>query len=165
MPELPSGLKLALTRHALFDHGGNWFHCPDGHFWYWDVGPEMNLPPFDLSGEVLQEARHAPVPVTREEVKRYIRVYEMRDDGIYVWRGEWLSGFPQYTELDERDLQAWRSWLNQPKTDKFLDETIEECRRLAEASRHAVGRAMFKKGQPDQSMGEGWVSATLKAPS
>jgi len=83
MPILPSGLQLALSCDALFDHGGNWFDCPEGYFWYWAPDPDiMGPPPFDPDTEILQVAQPAPVPETREEVKRYIRVMEV-EDGLY----------------------------------------------------------------------------------
>jgi hypothetical protein len=33
MPQLPSGLTLALFNGSLIEHGGNWFECPKGHFY------------------------------------------------------------------------------------------------------------------------------------
>ena len=41
MPQLPSGLKLALFNGSLIEHEGNWFECPKGHFWFWKAAPEM----------------------------------------------------------------------------------------------------------------------------
>ncbi len=71
MPELPSGLKLIINRSALFDHGGNWFKCPPGHFWYWVPNEKINPPPFRTDrDEILQSAEYAPVPRNPEEVKR-----------------------------------------------------------------------------------------------
>ena len=98
MPELPSGLNLAITRGALFDHGGNWFKCPDGHFWYWTPAPEMGPPPYDINDEGSSIAQHAPVPTSREEAKRFIQVAELNDSGMYAWRGELLFLF--------RDIQS-----------------------------------------------------------
>lgn len=167
MPVLPSGLELAISRHALFDHGGNWFTCPDGHFWYWAPAPEMGPPPFDLWQQIDLEARHAPVPTNRDEVKRFLRVLEMRSDGMFSWRGEWLSLFPRYTNMDDHDLAAWHDWLQRPETDIFFDETIEMCKRLAEISRKASGLAVFERkqggdGQPDR---DGWITAYHRKPS
>ena len=159
MPKLPSGLQLAISRHALFDHGGNWFSCPDGHFWFWVPGPEMGEPPYDLEVEIMAQAIHAPAPDSREDVKKYIRVLEMRSDGKYAWRGEWLSDFPQYTKLNERDLAAWTEWLSGPEIDQFLDATIEECRRLAAISKGAQGYAVFRgDSQERKSEPGGWTS-------
>jgi hypothetical protein len=163
LPQLPSGLNLAISRDALFDHGGNWFKCPDGHFWYWAPSPEMGNPPFDPDREITQVAEHAPVPKNREEVKRFVRVLEMREDGKLGWRGEWLSSFPLYIELNTADIAAWNAWLSRPQTDLFLDETIAKCERLAETSRRAVGYATLEgTGQPDE---DGLVRANLRVPS
>ncbi|MDA0240639.1 MAG: hypothetical protein O3A84_11530 [Proteobacteria bacterium] len=163
MPDLPSGLNLAISRQALFDHGGNWFKCPDGSFWYWVPDPEIGPPPFDPDDEILLIAEHAPVPETREEAKRFIRVLEMTDDGKYGWRGEILSLFPRYTELDTRDLEAWNAWINRTETENFLDDTIAECQRLAVISQHARGYAMVEgTGEPEQ---EGWIKGNLRTPT
>jgi hypothetical protein len=88
MPKLPSGKEFAIARTALFDHGGNWFDCPEGHFWYWIPDPDINPPPCDPDSAVMQAAEHAPVPETREEVKNFIQVLEMRPSGDFGWRGE-----------------------------------------------------------------------------
>jgi hypothetical protein len=157
MPELPSGLNLAISRDALFDHGGNWFRCPDGHFWYWIPAPEMGAPSYDLNAEidnVRRIAQHAPVPESREEAKQFIEVLEINDNGLYSSRGEWLSSFPRYTELDEPDLAAWNAWVNRPETNQFLDDTIAECQRLAEVSRHARGYATLEGVQEPDENGE-----------
>ncbi len=160
MPELPSGLNLAVSRDALFDHGGNWTNCPDGHFWFWVPAPEMGPPPFDLNRDIDTIAQHAPVPTNREEMKHFIRVLEINDKGLYSSRGEWLSLFPRYTELDEADLVAWNEWINLPEIDQFLDEAIAECERLAEVSRHASGFAVIEKvGEPDEN---GFVRGNLR---
>jgi hypothetical protein len=147
MPELPSGLTFYISRDALFDHGGNWFKCPDGHFWYWVAAPEMGAPPYALNGEVSLKAEHAPVPRSRDEMKKFIRVLQKRPDGMAAWGGEWLADFPRYTEMGERDLAAWRTWLAEDKVDRFLDEAIAECERLAEVSRHATGYAVLEDGK------------------
>jgi hypothetical protein len=160
MPKLPSGLQLAISRDSLFDHEGNWFSCPDGHFWFWAPSPEMGPPPYDLEAEMTSHAVHAPAPEHREEAKKYLRVLEMRPDGKYAWRGEWLSEFPKYTKLDERDLAAWNEWLRGPGVDEFLDATIEECHRLAAISRSARGYAMFRGPEPQdrKSAPDGWTT-------
>jgi hypothetical protein len=151
MPELPSGLSLYISRDALFDHGGNWFNCPDGHFWYWVAAPEMGQPPFGLYDEVMQAAEHERVPRKREEMKKFIRVLVKRTDGKVTWTGEWLADFPRYMSLDERDQAAWRAWLAEPKVDKFLDDAIAECERLAEICRHATGYAVHQDGKEGQT--------------
>ena len=144
MPELPSGLKLAINWGALFDHGGNWFGCTPGHFWYWVPNKKINPPPFRTDREqILQSAEHAPVPRDRDEVKQYIRVFELLDDGTRLWRGEWLSSFPQYTNLDERDMAVWTTWVESPGNLEFLDNAIKECQRLADGAADACGLPVF----------------------
>lgn len=146
MPELPSGLSLGIVPVDLFDHGGNWVECPDGHFWYWTPDPEMAPPPYDINGnnKFLRDAKHALVPKTREEAKRFIKVIELNDSGVFGWRGELLHLFPQYTELNEEDLAAWNIWIKRPETDQFIDDFIIECQRLAEVCRHVRGYAALK---------------------
>lgn len=169
MPKLPSGLDLALSRYALFDHGGNWQACPPGHFWYWVAAPEEGNAPFDPDrDEIMQIAEHAVVPKDREEAKRFVRVLEMRDDGKYGWRGEWLDRFPQFTPLDNRDRAAWNEWLARPEIARLLDEVVAECARLAEVSGRAQGYTILTDpAEPDE---EGWGrgqfarGGTLEAP-
>jgi hypothetical protein len=55
-----------------------------------------------------------------------------------------LADFPKYTDLDDRDLKAWKEWIDRPETDKFLDETIKKCRDLAKVSSKASGFPIFK---------------------
>jgi len=163
MPELPSGLNLAISRLALIDPGRNWFRCPDGHFWYWVPDPELGAPPFELDAEILQVPEHAPVPSNRKEVKRFIQVLEMDEDGRYAWRGEWLSHFPRYTDLDEADLSAWLDWLDVPERTEFLNETIVKCEQLAEKAKRATGYAVFENvGEADE---DGWRSGELRNPA
>ena len=142
---LPSGLKLALSRDALFDHGGNWTKCPEEHFWFWAPAPELGPPPFDLLAdvEIMQIAEHAPAPKNREEVKAFIRVLEMRTDEKLGWRGEWLSTFPRYTNLSTEDIAAWNKWIESPETKTFLDEALAECTRLANLSHKAQGYVLL----------------------
>ena len=154
MPELPSGIKLAVTRDALFDHDGNWTECPDGHFWHLVPTPEMGPLPYDLINEIEFSIKHSPVPTSREEVRHFIWVVEINDNGGYSWRGEWLSSFPRYIERDKQDLAAWNVWINSSEASKFLDDTITECQRLAEISRHAQGFAVFEEtGEPEKKAG------------
>jgi hypothetical protein len=122
------------------------------------VGP----PPFDANAEVLRIAEHAPVPTSREEVKRFIYVLEMMDDGLYHWRGEWLSHFPQYVRLHDRDRHAWNAWLSRPETDRFLDETVERCRELSEMARQAIGYAVLDVPDEERTRPGGWAAGSLK---
>jgi hypothetical protein len=139
MPILPSGLSLGISRNALIDQGRNQYHCPEGHFWYWDIAPETGPAPFDPDTEILQIQAHALAPTNREEAKRFIRVFEILDDGLWRWRGERLDSFPRYMTLDDRDAAAWQSWLEGAKMLQFLDETVEICRRLSKVARESIG--------------------------
>lgn len=57
MPLLPSGFKLEISRDALFDHGGNWFECPDGEFWYWAPDAQIMRPaPYELGSEIIRSS-------------------------------------------------------------------------------------------------------------
>lgn len=153
---LPSGLVVAMSSDALFDHGGNWTKCPDGHFWYWLPAPEIGSPPFDLlpASAIMQIAAHAPVPKDRDECKRFIRIVEMRPDGEFGWRGEWLSTFPLYTKLTTQDIATWNDYMASPEATRFLDETIAECTRLSEVSRNAQGYALLSHTQHQHN--ENW---------
>lgn len=155
MPVLPSGLRLGLVRDALFDPGVNWFTCPEGHFWYWTPGPEAGLGPFPPGHEILQIPRHAPVPTSIEEVGQYIRVIVFDADMNIHWPGEWLASCPTFVTLDDADLAAWRAWLAEPKTVKFLEDTITRCQELAISSRGAKGYAVIAEtGEPTA---DGWM--------
>ena len=164
MPTLPSGKEFGLSRQSLFDHGGNWFKCPDGHFWYWTPDLDINAPPFENGQEIIRDAAHAPVPRDHAEVGQFIQILYFLDDRHYYWRGEWLASFPAYEELDEADQEAWVAWLDLPQTKSFLDETISECERLAEVSRHASGQAVMQPpadAQPDE---RGWIKGEIRVP-
>ena len=132
MPKLPSGLRFGVANLALFDHGGNWFDCPDGHFWYWVPDQKIMGPgPYEFDTEIIQNAEHAAVPKTHWEAKKFVQVLEFIDDHNYVWRGEWLDTFPKFRQMSEEDLLAWKEWVDGPLGQKFLDKTIGECGRLA----------------------------------
>jgi hypothetical protein len=144
MPLLPSGLKFAISRDALFDHGGNWFKCPDGHFWYWAADPEIMGPgPYKPGQEIIRSAEHAPAPKTIEEAKKYIYVLESEEDGKWGWRGEWLQQFPSYRTLSAEDVAAWSAWLESSDIQDYLRETVNICQRLADDSRRASGMSVF----------------------
>lgn len=155
MPRLPSGLTLALARDAIIEHSENWFSCPEGHFWFWTAAPEMGPPPYDPHAEIMTMPEHAPAPTSREEMGRFIRVMEMRSDGIYAWRGEWLADFPKYRTLDTADANAWKAWLDRPQNQVFLDEAIERCRHMSESARTATGYVVgtVDETTPDQDRG------------
>jgi hypothetical protein len=165
MPQLPSGLTLALSRDAVIEHTENWFACPDGHFWFWAPAPELGAPPYSFDTDILQMPEHAAVPTNREEVKAFIRVLELHN-GLYCWRGEWLADFPKYTTLDAADAAAWHAWLNRPAIDAFLYETIERCAKMAEVARTAVGYVVGTeiKDRPSHEDGGMWIQPVDKVP-
>jgi hypothetical protein len=160
MPTLPSGLRFGISRNALFDHGGNWFNCPDGYFWYWVPDVNMGPGPFESGTEIVQVAQHAPTPKSRDEAKKFIHVLEFTDDTNYVWRGEWLDSFPRFQILSNDDIKVWNDWLNGPSGQDFLDKTIEECQRLAEVSRHSRGFAVVQSSNDSGTVNG--ISGTLK---
>src|SRR5258708_1759458 len=94
--------------------------------------------PFDPDREILQIAEHAPAPRDREDAKRFVRVLEIRTDGTYAWRGEWLHQCLRFTKLDDLHLPAWNAWISCSEIHQFLDEVIAECARLAEVRRHGA---------------------------
>lgn len=144
MPLLPSGLKFAISRDALFDHGGNWFNCPDGHFWYWAADPAiMGAGPYKLGQEIIRSAEHAPAPDTEEDVKKYIYVLECEENEKWGWRGEWLDKFPLYRTLSAEDKIAWSAWVESAEIQDYLRETVEICKRLVNDSKNASGIAVF----------------------
>ena len=160
MPQLPSGLTLALSRDEIIADGESWFSCPEGHFWLWVPAPEMGPPPYDLHAEITSMPEHVEVPANRQDVRKFIRVLEMRDDGDYGWRGEWLAEFPKYRDLDAADAAAWAEWLGRPEIETFLDETIAHCLRMAEAARTAVGDvvgAVDEPLPPEADRADRWV--------
>ena len=159
MPTLPSGLQFGISRKALFDHGGNWTSCPDGHFWYWVPDPEMGSGPFPEGTEIIQVAQHAPIPRSQDEAKKFIQVLEFIDDTNYVWRGEWLDTFPKFRSLSDEDMIAWKAWVDSKNTKEFLNKTIAECERLAEVSRNAAGYAILSTSGEISETGE--IKASL----
>ena len=136
---LPSSLTLMLMGDAPFDSGQNWFECPPGHFWFAVAAPEMGEPLFDPGEGVWQAYEHAPIPRNRREVAKFVRVCEIRSDGMAAWRGEWLYNFPKYRNLTTSDLAVWHEWVSSPSIEQFLDKIIELCAQFAERSRGAIG--------------------------
>ncbi len=145
MPTLPSGLRLALSRDALFDPGENWFNCPENHFWYWTQDPEAGLGPFPFGHDIIQIPKHAIVPSSIEEAGQYVRIIILESDTSFYWPGEWLSSFPALIALDDLDQAAWNAWLEAPGTIKFLEDTIAKCQEFAASSLHAQGYAVFSR--------------------
>lgn len=144
MPTLPSGLSLALWDEAIFEPGQNWFKCPEGHFWYHTAAPEMGEPLFDKDEQVWTLPVHAIAPRNRDEVKQFIQILEMAEDGSGVWRGEWLGDFPKYRTLTDADKIAWDAWFKRPEVDAYLDRVIARCSELAVMSKTAQGYAVFR---------------------
>ena len=143
MPTLPSGLRLGISRDAIFDPGENWFSCPDNHFWYWTPDPEAGVGPFASGEEIIQIPTHAIVPSTTKEAQHYVRVIVFESETGFYWPGEWLSSFPALIALDDLDQAAWNAWLEAPVTIKFLEDTIAKCQEFAASSSLAQGYAVF----------------------
>ena len=142
MLELPSGQKLKLSRKSLIRGRFYWCKCPPGHFLFLAPVTELTPPPYELTDKFFTAPKHAPVPRDREEAKQYVQVLQHLGDGRYLWRGEWLSTFPLYAELDDQDMAAWAAWLDHPDTQAYLDDTIKECQRLAEKAARVRGHEM-----------------------
>jgi len=128
VPRLPSGLDLILSCDALIEPDVSWFDCPRGHFWYWTEAERIGSA---RGPNIFQIPTFAKAPDTRADVRRFIRVLELDEDGKYQWRGEWLVDFPRYLPLDRPDLIAWRAWIDGPEAQRFMDQAIERCARLA----------------------------------
>ena len=145
MPVLPSGLMLAISRDALFYHGGNWFKCPEGHFWYWIPDPDiMGSGPYPPTATILRSAVHAPVPANVEDVKKFIHVLERVQEEKWGWRGEWLDQFPRYQTLTKEDRVAWDEWIGSTSIQSYRQETVVECQKLADLSHASAGMATFR---------------------
>jgi hypothetical protein len=145
MPVLPSGLMFAISRDALFYHGGNWFKCPEAHFWYWIPDPDiMGSGPYSPTSTILRSAVHAQVPANVEDVKKFIHVLERVHEEKWGWRGEWLDQFPKYQTLTVEDQVAWDAWIASSNTLSYLQETLVECQKLADLNHAAVGMATFR---------------------
>lgn len=139
MPQLPSGLKIAISRHAILEPNREFFRCPEGNFWYQTPDLAINRPPFPRGAQIIMDFAHAPVPASRDEVKQYIFVIVDGDGSGFHWDGQLLSEFPRPGQLDDTDREAWERWLASDSQQQFLDEAIEACRVQAEANRKNVG--------------------------
>jgi hypothetical protein len=89
-------------------------------FWLKVAAPEMGPPLFDPEKQVWEAYEDAAVPRNRSEATKFVRVCEMLDDGMAIWRGEWLYDFPKYRNLSTDDLADWKNWLNGPGLERFL---------------------------------------------
>lgn len=143
MPRLPSGLKVALSGDAVIVHDGNWFTCPEGHFWFERPDLKISPTPYGQDSLIIQDFVHAPVPKNREEALQYIRVLHADAQGIYFWRGEWLTDYLSPTDLDRSDTRAWRRWLRTRAVEKFIDYVISICADQAIQNRNNTGIAFF----------------------
>lgn len=134
MPQLSSGTCIELSRAYIPTAETVSFPCPPipiGYFYQWVADPQTNTPPFKPDEKLFRRHKMARVPSNRDEVKAFIQVLIGRDGNEPYWRGDWLSEFPTTSELDAADQQAWESWLAGQAD--YLDETIEICRRQADA--------------------------------
>jgi hypothetical protein len=109
----------------------------------------MGPPLFDPEKQVWEAYEHAAVPRNRSEATKFARVCEMLDDGMAIWRGEWLYDFPKYRNLSTDDLADWKNWVNNSGVEQFLDEIIELCTQYARNSEDAAG--YFLTGWPGNS--------------
>ena len=139
MPTLPSGKIFYISRELVLEPNTNFFHCPEGHFWYRTPDVAINKPPFEPGSTLIMDFAHAPVPMDREEAKRFVQVLIGLEGNEYYWRGDVLSEFPPPGELDEADLAAWNEWEQSDSVREFLDETIEKCRIQADANKNNTG--------------------------
>lgn len=144
MPKLPSGKRLAIAGDAILVHNGNWYTCPDEHFWYETPDTKISPPPYNPDSIIIQDFVHAPVPKSREEAMKYIRVLLTDNDGEYYWRGDWLSDYPKPNDLDRADLKAWNGWLRTKAVAKFIDYVITVCADQAVQNKRNTGMALFR---------------------
>ena len=139
MPKLPSGLQLAISKEHILEPDINWFHAPDGHFWYW-IPAEEDPPPFGPYHEQIRQPKHAPVPQSKEEMSKFIQVLIMRDDGMYYWLGDYMYEFPFLMKsLSKEDQVAWKKWLDTDPVQAFLDTAIQECQTQSIINKDATG--------------------------
>jgi hypothetical protein len=148
MPILPSGLTIGIGYQAIpASVGPNWFKCPEGHFWYKRPDVSITPPPYDGTTQILEDWVHAPVPKTIEEVKQYVYVLYRREDGMFQWRGEWLSEFPKPGHLEAEDETAWKAWIEGDIGISNLQKIIGVCQHQAELNKNCSGYAVFS-GNP-----------------
>lgn len=143
MPTLPSGIYLALTIDHIMEPDRNWFRAPGGHFWYWTPAPEYS-PPFFPDQVWEGMPKTAPIPTSREEAAKFIRVCIGLSNGKMYWRGETLADFPLYSSLSDMDLRAWNDWVATDKVLGFIDSTIIKCQTQAAINLEASGVAIIQ---------------------
>ncbi|HHU16487.1 MAG TPA: hypothetical protein GXZ62_15005 [Lentisphaerae bacterium] len=169
MPELPSGLRLYISKLAVVDFQGrtDWFRCPSGHFWFMTPNLTVSAPPYSPSDEIVFDFLSAPVPTTREEAAQYVHIY--LEDPVHgmFWRGDWLDNFEASLDLKEEDRTYWRSWLRDNQD--FLDETVAACRKQAASNENMSGtyqqfpgEYMIHMTMPANSIGKEIVPSRVK---
>ena len=123
----------------------NWFKAPEGHFWY--QAPHKDHPP-PYKEENFYDVgfgwSHAPVPKSRDEMRKFVHVCFLGKDEKVWWQGDYLSDFPFFAELDAQDLKDWHTWLEESENEinDFLDEGIRRCATQAEVMKDAQGFAV-----------------------
>lgn len=157
MPQLPSGLKLYISKLAIIDFQGenNWFRCPPGHFWFMTPNLSVSPPPYSPTSEITFDFLSAPVPQSRREAAQFVHVY--LEDPVYgmFWRGDWLDTFTDTYSLSNEDINFWKEW--KVSNEDFLDNTINACQEQATQNSKLCGY----KGFP----GEYMIFMTLPANS
>ncbi len=53
---------------------------------------------------------------------------------VFGYQGGQEQRWRLYTNLDGRDVAAWTAWVESPDIQEFLDDTINECQRLADGA-------------------------------
>ena len=148
MPTLPSGRQVAISSSPAHMPVTAQYACPEGHFWYWTPDLAINPPPYGPDQKDLAiQLVHAPVPESREEAARYVRVMYYEPDGSYYWPGEWLAEFKQPESWDDADWAAWQDWLGTPRVGEYLDRVIETCRAKSEG-KPGAGQLALIEGSP-----------------
>lgn len=67
---------------------------------------------------------------------------------------------PKFQVLNQDDAAAWERWMEQPETHAFLDGTIDQCSKMAQVARDAVGYVVTRPhSDPDgrQPFSDGWL--------
>lgn len=139
MPQLPSGIKLYLSKLSVidFERHTEWFRCPEGHFWFMTPNLSVSLPPYKPTDEIVLDFLSAPIPKSREEAKQFVHVlFEDPVHGMY-WRGDWLDSFENTFHMSTNDRVHWKEWLD--RNQDFLDLTIKACFDQAATNKAMIG--------------------------
>ena len=149
MPELPSGLKLYVSKLAVIDFQNrtDWFRCQPGHFWFMTPNLTLSPPPYAPTDEIIFDFLSAPIPTSRAEAAQFVHVYhEDHNHGIF-WRGYWLDDFEHSCPLSSEDRVSWHQWLTDNQD--FLDDTISACKKQAKFNQEMTGNY---PASPDEYM-------------